>query len=177
MTVYRLGAHAPELPADGSYWIAPTAQVIGQVRIGRDVGIWFGATIRGDNEPIAIGAATNIQEKATLHVDPGFPMTIGEGCTIGHNAILHGCTIGPNSLVGMGASILNGARIGANCLVGANALVTEGKTYEDGSLIVGAPAKALRKLRDEDIEAMKGAAADYVKRWQYYARELVALTD
>jgi len=177
MSVYRLGPYKPELPRKGEYWIAPTAAVLGHVKLGRDVSVWFGATIRGDNEPIVIDEGTNIQEKATLHVDPGFPMTIGAGATVGHNAVIHGCTIGSGSLIGMGATVLNGARIGANCLVGANALVTEGKSFEDGSLIVGTPAKSLRKLRDEEVAAVKQAAEDYVKRWQYYARELVPLPE
>jgi len=177
MSVYRLGQHGPDLPPKDEYWIAPSAAVLGQVRLGQDVSVWFGATIRGDNEPITIGEGTNIQEKATLHVDPGFPMTVGPGSTIGHNSVIHGCTIGPGSLVGMGATILNGARIGANCLVGANALVTEGRQFDDGSLIVGTPAKSLRKLRDEEVAAIKQATEDYVNRWRYYARELVPLPE
>lgn len=175
MTIYRLGELTPELPPAGSYWVAPSAVVVGQVRLGREVSIWFGASLRADNDRIEIGEGSNIQEKATLHVDPGFPLSLGPGCTIGHNAILHGCTIGAGSLVGMGASILNGARIGANCLVGANALVTEGKAFEDGMLIVGAPARALRPLREQELEAMRRAAADYAARWRHYAEALVEI--
>lgn len=172
MPLYAIDGQRPTLPPEGRYWVAPDAHVIGRVDLGEDVGIWFGAVLRGDNDLIRIGARTNIQEGAVLHVDPGFPVTIGEGCTIGHRAIVHGCTIGDNSLVGMGATILNGARIGNNCLVGANALVTEGKVFEDGSLIVGAPAKAVRMLDEAAINGLKLSAAHYVKNWQRFARGL-----
>ncbi|MCY1240471.1 Protein YrdA [compost metagenome] len=155
--------------------MAPDANIIGQVEIGEDVGIWFGVTLRGDNEPIRLGARTNIQENVVIHVDPGFPVTIGEGCTIGHGAIIHGCTIGDNSLIGMGATVLNGAKIGRNCLVGANALVTEGKEFPDNSLIVGAPAKAIRTLDDAAVEGLKRSAAHYVKNWRRYASDLTRL--
>jgi carbonic anhydrase/acetyltransferase-like protein (isoleucine patch superfamily) len=160
------------LPADGHFWIAPDAHVIGNVRLGEDVGIWFGATLRGDNELIVIGAGSNIQEGCVLHTDPGAPLTVGTGCTIGHKAILHGCTIGDNSLVGMGATILNRARIGANCLVGAGALVTEGKTFPDNSLIVGAPAKAIRVLDDEAIADLRRSAQHYVENWKRFSAGL-----
>ena len=143
MPIYSLGARRPILPAAGRYWVAPDAHVIGDVALGEDCGVWFGATLRGDNEPITIGARSNIQEGSTLHTDMGFPLVIGEDCTIGHQAILHGCAVGKGSLIGMGAVVLNGARIGAGCLVGAGALVTEGKTFPDHSLIVGSPAKAV----------------------------------
>ncbi|SIQ15068.1 Carbonic anhydrase or acetyltransferase, isoleucine patch superfamily [Rhizobium sp. RU20A] len=175
MPLYALDGQRPATPAVDRYWIAPDAHVIGRVELGEDVGIWFGAVLRGDNEPIRIGAGTNIQEGAVLHVDPGFPVTIGEGCTIGHRAIVHGCTIGDNSLIGMGATILNGARIGRNCLVGANALVTEGKVFEDGSLIVGAPARAVRQLDEAAISGLKLSAAHYVKNWQRFARGLTRI--
>ena len=156
MPLYSLDGRRPTLPPDGFFWIAPNASVIGDVVVGLDVGIWFGAVLRGDNEPINIGARTNIQESCTLHTDMGFPLSIGEECTIGHNAILHGCAIGEGSLIGMGAIVLNGARIGRGCLVGAGALVTEGKTFDDHSLIVGSPAKAIRTL---DKEAGSEAAS------------------
>jgi carbonic anhydrase/acetyltransferase-like protein (isoleucine patch superfamily) len=155
--------------------VAPDANVIGQVEIGEEVGIWFGVTLRGDNEPIRLGARTNIQENVVIHVDPGFPVTIGEGCTIGHGAIIHGCSIGENSLIGMGATVLNGAKIGRNCLVGANALVTEGKEFPDNSLIVGAPAKAIRTLDEAAVEGLKRSAAHYVKNWRRYAADLTRL--
>lgn len=172
MPLYALGQHRPAVPEEGHYWIAPDAHVVGKIELGEDVGVWFGAVLRGDNEPIRIGARTNIQEGVVIHVDPGFPVTIGEGCTIGHRAIVHGCTIGDNSLVGMGATVLNGAVIGNNCLVGANALVTEGKVFPDNSLIVGAPAKAIRLLDETAVAGLKRSADGYVRKWQLFATSL-----
>jgi carbonic anhydrase/acetyltransferase-like protein (isoleucine patch superfamily) len=172
MPIYSLDDAAPILPDAGRFWIAPDAHVIGRVRLGVDVGIWFGAVLRGDNELIDIGEATNIQEGALLHTDMGAPLTVGAGCTIGHKAILHGCTIGENSLIGMGATVLNHARIGANCLVGANALVTEGKEYPDNSLIVGAPAKAIRALDADVIERLRWSAQNYVENWKRFALKM-----
>ena len=175
MPLYALGDLRPTVPAEGRYWIAPDAHVIGDVAIEEDVGIWFGAVLRGDTEPLRVGAGSNIQEGAMVHADPRFPVTIGAGCTIGHHAIIHGCTIGDNSLVGMGATVLNGAKIGANCLVGANALVTEGKEFPDGSLIVGAPAKAVRTLGEEQIAGLKRSARHYVENYRRFLRELKPL--
>ena len=172
MPLYALDDRTPTLPADDRYWVAPDANVIGKVIIGEDVGIWFGATLRGDNEPIIVGARSNIQEGTVVHTDPGKPVIIGEGCTIGHSAIIHGCTIGNNSLVGMGATVLNGAVIGNNCLVGANALVTEGKVFPDNSLIVGSPAKAIRTLDAEAIEGLKRSAEGYVRNAQRFKKGL-----
>ncbi|MDX3925318.1 MAG: gamma carbonic anhydrase family protein [Shinella sp.] len=177
MPLYALGDLAPALPAPGPggaprHWVAPDAHVMGQVVLGEDVGIWFGAVLRGDNEPIRIGARSNIQEGTVIHTDPGKPVTIGQGCTIGHSAIIHGCTIGDNSLVGMGATVLNGAVIGKNCLVGANALVTEGKVFPDNSLIVGSPAKVVRTLDDAAVEGLKRSAESYVRNWKRFARDL-----
>lgn len=172
MPIFALDDLVPLLPPEGRFWVAPDAQVIGQVELGEDAGIWFGAVLRGDNERISIGARTNIQEGAMVHTDPGHPVSIGADCTIGHHAIVHGASIGANSLVGMGATILNGARIGANCLVGANALVTERKEFPDGSLIVGSPAKALRQLDDAAIAAIRESAAHYVENWRRFARGL-----
>ena len=169
MPLYSLNGRRPTLPPDGFFWIAPNASVIGEVVVGLDVGIWFGAVLRGDNEPINIGARTNIQESCTLHTDMGFPLSIGEDCTIGHNAILHGCAIGEGSLIGMGAIVLNGARIGRGCLVGAGALVTEGKVFEDHTLIVGSPAKAIRTLDKAAIEKLRQSAAHYVDNWRRFA--------
>jgi len=168
MPIYQLDDKRPELPDDDSCWIAPDAHVIGEIILGADVGVWFGAVLRGDNEPINVGVGTNIQEGVMVHADPGFPATIGAGCTIGHHAIIHGCTLGKNTLVGMGATVLNGAVIGDNCLIGANALITEGKTFEDGSLIVGAPAKAVRVLDDATIEGMRQTALKYVSNLQRF---------
>ena len=158
-------------------WIAPSADVIGDARLGADVGIWFGAVIRADNTPIVVGARTNIQEGAMLHSDPGAPLTVGEGVTVGHHAILHGCTIGDNVLVGMGATILNGAVVGDDCLIGAGALVTEGKSFPPGSLIVGAPARAVRPLTPEQIAGLRMSAAAYVARARDYAAGLTRLDD
>jgi carbonic anhydrase/acetyltransferase-like protein (isoleucine patch superfamily) len=168
MAIYELDGTGPDLPADGLYWVADTAVVVGKVRLGSDVSIWYGSVLRGDNEWIDIGARSQIQDNATLHTDPGFPLSIGKGCVIGHNVVLHGCAIGDESLIGMGAIILNGARIGANSLVGAGALITEGKQFPDNSVILGAPAKAVREA-DDKVRAMTARAAEvYVKRWKRY---------
>ena len=175
MPIYALGNRTPALPDDDRFWIAPDAHVIGAVTLGADVGVWFGAVLRGDNDPIAIGDATNIQESVMVHTDIGFPVTIGSGCTIGHHAIIHGCEIGDNSLVGMGATILNGVKIGNNCLVGANALVTEGKIFPDNSLIVGSPARVVRTLDDNAIMRLRLSAASYVENWKRFKRDLVQL--
>ncbi|MBP2461077.1 MULTISPECIES: gamma carbonic anhydrase family protein [unclassified Rhizobium] len=175
MPIYALGEFQPKLPAPDRFWIAPDANVIGKVELGEDVGIWFGVTLRGDNEPITVGARSNIQEGVMVHTDPAYPVVIGSDCTIGHHAIVHGCVIGDNSLVGMGATILNGARIGRNCLVGANALVTEGKEFPDNSLIVGSPAKAIRTLDDDAVERLRQSAARYVENWKRFSRDLRAL--
>lgn len=172
MPIYALGDKEPTLPGAGRFWVAPDAHVIGSVVLGEEVGIWFGAVVRGDNDPIRIGARTNIQEGAMLHSDPGSPLTVGEGVTVGHHAILHGCTVGDNALVGMGATVLNRARIGANCIVGANALVTEGKEFPEFSLIVGAPAKAVRTLDPAAAEALRASAAHYVANWRRFAAGL-----
>ncbi|MGE0501830.1 MAG: gamma carbonic anhydrase family protein [Rhizobiaceae bacterium] len=163
MPIYALEGIAPEFEDMASNWIAPDAVLVGRVRVGRDASFWFGVAIRGDNEVIAIGPGTNVQEHAIMHSDPGFPLTIGSGCTIGHRAMLHGCTIGDNCLIGMGAIVLNGARIGKNCLVGAGALVTEGKEFPDGSLIVGSPAKSIRQLDESGIQRLRFSARHYVE--------------
>jgi carbonic anhydrase/acetyltransferase-like protein (isoleucine patch superfamily) len=172
MPIYSLHGVKPTLPAEGRYWIAPDANLIGDIRLGEDAGVWFGAVLRGDNEPIVIGARSNIQDLCTLHSDMGSPLTIGEDCTVGHNVTLHGCTIGDGSLIGMGAVVLNGARIGRGCLVGARALITEDKEFPDHSLIVGAPAKAIRTLNAEAATALRGSAAHYVENWRRYAAGL-----
>ncbi|MDT3379410.1 gamma carbonic anhydrase family protein [Labrys neptuniae] len=172
MPLYALDDIAPSVPADGRYWLAPDAQVIGRVILAEDANIWFGAVLRGDNEPMTVGARSNIQDGAVLHSDPGFPLTIGEDCTIGHSAILHGCTIGAGSLIGMGATILNGARIGKGCLVGANALITEGKEFPDHSLIVGSPARVLRPLDAEAVAKLRQSSAHYVANAKRFAKGL-----
>lgn len=144
-------------------WVAPSADLVGDVRLAEDSSVWFRAVIRGDNTTIPIGARSNVQEGAMLHSDPGAPLTIGEDCTIGHHAILHGCTIGDRVLIGMGATVLNRAVIPDDCIVGANALVTEGKTFPPGSLIVGSPARAVKQLDEAAIASLKVSAAHYVQ--------------
>ena len=163
MPIYSLDGVEPQFEDAATNWISPDAVLIGRVRLARDASVWFGAVIRGDNELIEIGAGSNVQEHTIMHTDPGFPLTIGSGCTVGHRAMLHGCTIGSNSLIGMGAIILNGAKIGANSLVGAGALVTEGKEFPERSLIVGTPAKVIRTLDDAAVERLKKSAEHYVE--------------
>ncbi len=175
MTIYALDGVAPQLPEDGDVWIAPDANVIGKVVLGSGASVWFGATLRGDNEVIHIGAGSNVQENAVLHTDMGYPLTVGAGCTIGHKAMLHGCTIGENSLIGMGATVLNGARIGANCLIGAGALITEGKEIPDGSLVMGAPGKVVRQLDEAAIEGLRRSAIGYQRNMRRFAKGLSAL--
>jgi carbonic anhydrase/acetyltransferase-like protein (isoleucine patch superfamily) len=170
--IYSLDDISPDLPAAGRFWIAPDAHVIGRVRLGLDVSLWFGCVLRGDNELVDVGEGVNIQEGSLLHTDKGFPLSLGPGCTIGHHAILHGCTVGDRSLIGMGATVLNGARIGAGCIVGANALVTENKEFPDNSLIVGAPAKAVRTLDGAAAEKLRASALHYVANWRRFATGL-----
>ena len=172
MPLYEIDGLKPTLPEDGSSWVAPSADVIGDARLGREVGIWFGAVIRADNTPILVGDRTNIQEGAMLHSDPGSPLAIGEDCTIGHHAILHGCTVGNRVLVGMGATILNQAVIGDECVIGANALVTEGKTFEAGSLIVGSPARAMKTLDPDKRAFLKASAEHYIANAHRFAKGL-----
>ena len=166
MTIYTLDGIAPEM--DEESWVAPGAHVIGNVWIGPGAGIWFGAVLRGDNEPILVGQGTNIQDNAVCHTDIGFPLNIGPGCTIGHKAILHGCSIGENTLVGMGATILNGARIGKNCLIGAGALITEGREIPNGSLVIGSPGKVKRDLTEEEIEGLRESAKGYTENMKRF---------
>lgn len=175
MAIFALGEDAPQLPSDEHFWIAETAQLIGKVKIGQNVGIWFGATLRGDNEIIDVGAGTNVQEGCTLHTDMGYPLMIGKGCTIGHNAILHGCQIGNNSLIGMGAIVLNGARIGDNCIIGAGALVTEQKIIEDNSVAVGSPARIVRYVDDDGVASLKESALHYIENAKRFKQNLKRL--
>jgi carbonic anhydrase/acetyltransferase-like protein (isoleucine patch superfamily) len=168
MPLYTLGDHAVTTPGAGRFWVAPTAVVVGQVTLEEDVSVWFGATVRGDNEPIRIGARTNIQENCVLHVDPGFPMVIGEECTIGHLAMLHGCHIGRGALIGIGAIVLNGARVGAGSIVGAGALIPEGKEIPPNSVVFGTPGKVAREVSDKDRARIAGGVADYMARWKRY---------
>jgi carbonic anhydrase/acetyltransferase-like protein (isoleucine patch superfamily) len=173
MTVYKLQELAPSLPAPGSFWIAPTAAVIGAVRLSPGSSVWFGAVLRGDNDPIVVGVDSNIQDGCVLHSDPGQPLTIGDGVTVGHNVILHGCTIGDNSLVGMGSTILNGAQVGRNCLIGAGALITEGKVIPDNSVVMGSPGKIVRAVSADEVAGFARSAQVYRAKWQRYARDLV----
>ena len=171
MTLYSIDGIEPDRRS-GFSWIAPSAIVIGNVSIGAVVGIWFGAVIRGDNEQIEIGDGSNVQENCVFHTDPGFPLKIGKGCTIGHMAMLHGCTIGDNTLIGMKATVLNGARIGRNCLIGAGALVPEGKEIPDNSLVVGMPGKVVRSLDEAAIQGLRLSALHYVENARRFARGL-----
>lgn len=171
MPLYALDGLRPAL-ADG-VWVAPSADLIGDVRLGAQASVWFGAVIRADNTTITIGSGSNVQDGALLHSDAGAPLTIGTGCTIGHHAILHGCTIEDGVLIGMGATILNRAVIGASSLVGAGALVTEGKVFPAGSLIVGSPARVVRALRDDERAGLNASAAGYVAKARRYASGLV----
>jgi carbonic anhydrase/acetyltransferase-like protein (isoleucine patch superfamily) len=157
--IYALDGVVPEIDPDA--WVAPGAQVMGRVVLGAGVGVWFGAVLRGDNEPIVVGEATNIQENAVLHTDMGYPLTIGRDCTIGHKAMLHGCTIGEGTLIGMGATVLNGAKIGRGCLIGACALITEGKEIPDGSLVMGSPGRVVRQLDEAGRARLLASAAGY----------------
>jgi carbonic anhydrase/acetyltransferase-like protein (isoleucine patch superfamily) len=159
MATYSLNDKKPQIAQDA--WIADSAQVIGDVKLGEKSSVWFGAIIRADNEPMLIGAGSNVQESAVLHSDSGFPLTVGENVTVGHQVMLHGCTIGDGTLIGIGAIVLNGAKIGKNCLVGAGALVTEGKVFPDGSLIVGSPAVVKRELNSQQIEGLIQSAKHY----------------
>lgn len=159
MTLYALDGLRPEIAEDT--WIAPDAKLIGRIVVETGGSVWFGCTLRGDNEEIRVGAGSNVQENVVCHTDPGFPLRIGSGCTIGHKAMLHGCVIGENSLIGMGATVLNGARIGRNCLIGAGALITEGKEIPDGSLVMGTPGKVVRQLDDAAIEGLRKSARHY----------------
>jgi carbonic anhydrase/acetyltransferase-like protein (isoleucine patch superfamily) len=160
--------------ASDAYWIAPTAVVIGNVRLEHNASIWWNAVLRGDNELITIGEGSNIQDGCVLHTDPGFPMTLGKDVTVGHLAMLHGCTIGANSLIGIGAVILNGARIGSNCLIGAKALISEGKEIPDNSLVMGAPGRIKSEVGEEHVARIRHAAEHYVLNWQRYKRDLRA---
>lgn len=175
MPLYALNDKVPQFIDKQSCWVAPSAEIIGDIAIGKDVGIWFGVVLRGDNETITIGDGTNIQEHCCMHTDMGYPLTIGQNCTIGHRTMLHGCTIGNNSLIGIGAIVLNGAKIGNNSLVGAGALVTEGKEFPDNSLIIGSPAKAVRVLDNQAIAMLKLSSAHYVdnqKRFSEHLKEI-----
>ena len=173
MTIYALDGETPEI--DATAWVAPGAHVIGKVTLAPGSSVWFGTTIRGDNERISLGENTNVQENCVLHTDMGFPLDIGAGVTVGHKAMLHGCTIGENSLIGMGATVLNGARIGRDCLIGAGALITEGKEIPDGSLVMGVPGKVVRQLDEAAIAGLRKSAAGYQANARRFRTGLRAL--
>ena len=166
MTIYTLDGHSPQIADDT--WIAPDANLIGKVVIEDRASVWFGCTLRGDNEEIRVGAGSNLQENCVLHTDMGYPLVIGPGCTIGHKAMLHGCTLEDNVLVGMGATVLNGARVGRNCLIGAGALITEGKQIPEGSLVMGAPGRVVRSLDAAAIDGLRAAAQHYQDNMRRY---------
>jgi carbonic anhydrase/acetyltransferase-like protein (isoleucine patch superfamily) len=161
MAIYRLGDDSPDI--DPTAWVAESASVIGRVRLAEGASVWYGAVLRADNDSISIGRNTNIQDGSVLHVDPGVPMTLGEGVTVGHLVMMHGCTVGDNSLIGIQSVVLNGARIGRDSIVGAGALVTEGKEFPDGVLILGSPAKVARQLTPEQIAHLRWAASHYIE--------------
>ena len=172
---YRLGDSLVDTHPDS--WTAPTATLIGKVRLEEGATVWFNAVLRGDNELILIGKHSNVQDGAVMHTDMGFPLTLGTGVTIGHNAMLHGCTVGDYSLIGINAVILNGAKIGKHCIIGANALIGEGKDIPDGSLVMGSPGKVVRELTDEQKKRLEASADHYVKNGQRYARDLMVQDD
>jgi carbonic anhydrase/acetyltransferase-like protein (isoleucine patch superfamily) len=170
MAIYELDGVKPQCDADS--WVAESAVVIGNVVMKKGASVWFGATLRGDNDPIIIGENSNVQDGSVLHTDVGQPLEIGRDCTIGHMVMLHGCTIGANTLIGIGSIILNGAKIGKNCLIGANSLITEGKVIPDGSMVMGAPGKVVRELTEQQIQMITGSAHHYAENWKRYARGL-----
>ncbi|CAN5166673.1 gamma carbonic anhydrase family protein [soil metagenome] len=170
--LYRLGALQPSVPPVGDYWIAPNATVVGNVVLHRNASVWFGAVLRGDNDPITIGENSNIQDLSVLHTDMGSPLTIGANVTVGHKVMLHGCMVGDGSLIGINSVILNGAVIGKGSIVGANSLITENKRFPDNVLIVGSPAKVVRELDEGAAQMLMASAAHYVENWKRFARDL-----
>jgi carbonic anhydrase/acetyltransferase-like protein (isoleucine patch superfamily) len=175
MTIYALGTDIPHCHADT--WVAPDANLIGKVVMEEGSSVWFGTTIRADHEEIRIGRGSNVQENCVFHIDAGYPLTIGEDCTIGHKVMLHGCTIGNNSLIGMGATVLNGAKIGNNCLIGAGALITENKVIPDNSLVMGAPGKVVRELNSAAHQMLKASALHYQENMRRFRDGLRAVED
>ncbi|MGA0599548.1 gamma carbonic anhydrase family protein [Caulobacter sp. KR2-114] len=168
MNAYKLGDLGPTLPADDEYWIAPNAMVMGNVILKKNASVWFGAVLRGDNDPITVGENSNVQDNSVLHTDHGSPLTIGANVTVGHMVMLHGCTIGDGTLVGIGSIILNGAKIGKNCLIGANSLIGEGKEIPDNSMVLGSPGRVVRELSPEQASRMALGSASYVHNWKRF---------
>ncbi len=175
MALYSLDGIAPEFPGEGSYWVAPSADLMRRVRLKALASVWFNAVLRGDTEWIEVGESSNVQDGCVLHTDQGAPLTIGRNCTIGHKAMLHGCTIGDNSLIGMGATVLNHVKVGRNCLIGAQALIPEGRDIPDNSLVVGAPGKVIRVLDEEAAAKLTKAAEHYVMNWKRFAAGLARI--
>lgn len=173
--LYQLEEYAPKVPKAGHYFVADNATVLGRVTLGEDVGIWFNAVLRGDVEDLTIGSRTNIQDNCVLHADAGYPLVLGEGVTVGHQAMLHGCTIGDNSLIGIKAVVLNGARIGRNCIIGANALIAEGKEIPDNSLVMGSPGRVKRQVTEEEVEGLRWSSDHYVENFKRYLTSFEAL--
>lgn len=168
MSMFGLGNAAPTVPPEGEYWIAPTASVIGNVTLKKNASVWFGAVLRGDNDPIVVGENSNVQDNSVLHTDFGQPLTIGANVTIGHMVMLHGCMIGDGSLIGIGSIVLNGAKIGKNCIIGANSLITEGKEIPDNSMVMGSPGKVVRTLTDQQAAGLAAGALHYVENWKRF---------
>lgn len=168
MSIYELQGRPVDLPQKGNYWVAENAVLLGKVRLLKNASVWFSSVLRGDNELIDIGENTNIQDGCVLHTDMGFPLTVGNNCTVGHMAMLHGCTIDENSLIGIGATVMNGAKIGKNCIIGAHSLIPEGKVIPDGSLVMGAPGKVVRQVSDEEVQKITSLSEHYVKQWNRY---------
>jgi carbonic anhydrase/acetyltransferase-like protein (isoleucine patch superfamily) len=173
--LYRLGNY--NVRAEGDFFIAPTAAVMGNVLLKRDVSVWWGAVVRGDQEPITVGEGSNVQDCAVLHTDRGYPLVIGANVTVGHKAVLHGCIVGDGSLIGINAVVLSGAKIGRNCLIGANTLVTEGKEIPDNSMVLGSPGKVVRQLTAEQVADLKDSATHYVQNFKRFNRELANQTE
>ena len=172
MAIYALGDVTPVFPETGNYWVAPGAQVMGNIVLKENASVWFGAVLRGDNDPIVIGENSNVQDGAVMHTDIGCPLTLGANVTVGHQAMLHGCTVGDNSLIGIGATVLNGAKIGRNCLIGAHALVGEGKEIPDNSMVLGMPGKVVRELGADNEKMMLLSANIYVENWKRFKETL-----
>jgi carbonic anhydrase/acetyltransferase-like protein (isoleucine patch superfamily) len=172
MAIYALGDVTPVFPETGNYWVAPDAQVMGNIVLKENASVWFGAVLRGDNDPIVIGENSNVQDGAVMHTDIGCPLTLGANVTVGHQAMLHGCTVGDNSLIGIGATVLNGAKIGRNCLIGAHALVGEGKEIPDNSMVLGMPGKVVRELGEDNEKMMLLSANIYVENWKRFEETL-----
>ena len=176
MPIYSLGNVTPELPNDDEYWIAPNAVVMGRVILKKNASVWWGCTLRGDNDPIVVGENSNVQDGSVLHTDLGTPLIIGANVTVGHMAMLHGCDIGDGSLIGIGAVVLNGAKIGRNCLIGSKALIPEGKVIPDNSLVMGMPGKVVREVSETQLETLRTSALGYVLNWKRYKAGLAPVS-